>query len=207
MERHKDASDHNGVRQLESVKPRSRRSSEAFKKLIVLTNIGILPALLTGVGVHNAMGINSPSQSGSTISGIKRDTEKQDLFHNHAHLDIFVNAHVISIPPEIGILDHKCLYWLHTHDETGVIHIESPVKREFTLGQFFDVLKGNLNNSKSFDDILGGKLVPTVYVNGTKVLGNVNYKDIKPNAYDEIEIIYGTPPKFIPSKYSFEEGL
>ena len=38
-------------------------SSEAFKKLIVLTNIGILAALVTAVGVHNAMGINSPSQS------------------------------------------------------------------------------------------------------------------------------------------------
>jgi hypothetical protein len=97
MERHKDASDHNGVRQLESVKPRSRRSSEAFKKLIVLTNIGILGALVTGVDVHNAMGINSPSQSGSTIRGITCDTEEQDLFHNHAHLDIFVNGHVISI--------------------------------------------------------------------------------------------------------------
>ena len=169
MERHKDASDHNGVREVESVKPYSRRSSEAFKKLIILTNIGILVALGTGVGVHNAMGINSPSQSGSTISGIQCDTEEQDLFHIHAHLDIFVNGHVISIPPEIGIVDDKCLYWLHTHDETGVIHIESPVERDFTLGQFFDVWKGNLNNSKSFDDILGGKLVPTVYVNGTKV--------------------------------------
>ncbi|MGA7898273.1 MAG: hypothetical protein WCA39_05355 [Nitrososphaeraceae archaeon] len=79
MERHKDASDHNGVRQLESVKPRSRRSSEAFKKLIVLTNIDILAALVTAVGVHNVMGINSPSKSGSTISGIKCDTEEQDL--------------------------------------------------------------------------------------------------------------------------------
>jgi hypothetical protein len=153
------------------------------------------------------MGINSPSQSGSTIRGITCDTEEQDLFHNHAHLDIFVNGHVISIPPGIGIVDDKCLYWLHTHDETGVIHIESPVRRDFTLGQFFDVWKGNLNNSKSFDDILGGNLVPTVCVNGTKVPSNVNYKDVKLNAYDEIAVIYGTPPKSIPSKYSFEEGL
>jgi hypothetical protein len=40
-------------------------------------------------------------------------------------------------------------------------------------------------------------------VNGTKVPSNVNYKD----AYDEIAVIYGTPPKSIPSNYSFEEGL
>ena len=64
-----------------------------------------------------------------------------------------------------------------------------------------------MNNSKSFDDILGGKLVRTVYVNGTKVPSKVNYKDVKLNADDEIVLIYGTPPKSIPSKYSFEEGL
>jgi hypothetical protein len=28
-------------------------------------------------------------------------------------------------------------YYLHTHDDTGVIHIESPTSTEYTLGQFF----------------------------------------------------------------------
>ena len=56
----------------------------------------------------------------------------------------------------------------HTHDSTGIIHIESPLKRDFTLGQFFDVWKSKLNNSSSFNEILGGKVVPIVYVNGKK---------------------------------------
>jgi hypothetical protein len=43
------------------------------------------------------------------------------------------------IPPQIGIIPDKCIYWLHTHDGTGIIHIESPIKRDFTLGQFFDI--------------------------------------------------------------------
>ena len=32
-----------------------------------------------------------------------------------------------------------CLYWIHTHDAAGYIHIEAPVKKPFTLGQFFDI--------------------------------------------------------------------
>ena len=153
------------------------------------------------------MGLNSPSQIGQTIGGIQCNTMEQLQFHIHAHLDIFVNGHLIYVPPQIGIVDDKCIYWLHTHDSTGIIHIESPLKRDFTLGQFFDVWKSKLNNSSSFNEILGGKVVPIVYVNGKKVPSTVNYKDVKLNAHDEIAVIYGTPPKSIPSKYSFPEGL
>ena len=32
----------------------------------------------------------------------------------------------------------QCFYWLHTHTSDGVIHIESPTQRIYTLGQFFD---------------------------------------------------------------------
>jgi hypothetical protein len=28
---------------------------------------------------------------------------------------------------------------IHTHDTSGIVHIESPTVRPFTLGQFFDV--------------------------------------------------------------------
>ncbi len=33
----------------------------------------------------------------------------------------------------------SCFYWLHTHAADGIIHIESPVPRTYTLGNFFDV--------------------------------------------------------------------
>jgi hypothetical protein len=33
------------------------------------------------------------------------------------------------------------LYWLHTHTEDGVIHIEAPQLRSFTLGNFLDIWK------------------------------------------------------------------
>ena len=33
----------------------------------------------------------------------------------------------------------KCIYWLHTHAPDGVIHIESPFERVYTLGNLFDI--------------------------------------------------------------------
>ena len=50
----------------------------------------------------------------------------------------------VGIPGPQQVMDGfveggRCLYWLHTHDSTGVVHIESPVQRGYTLGQFFDV--------------------------------------------------------------------
>ena len=195
------------LHKIQPIKPRIGRSRDVSKKLIIFTSIGILVALGAGLGIYYTMGLNSSSHPELTIDGIQCNTMEMLQFHIHAHLDIFVNDHLIYIPPQIGIMDGKCIYWLHTHDGTGIIHIESPLKRDFTLGQFFEVWKGKLNNSKSFDDILGGKQVPTVYVNGNKVPSDVNYKDVKLNAHDEIALVYGTPPKSIPSKYSFPEGL
>ena len=46
---------------------------------------------------------------------------------------------MVSIPTNVG-RSSACYYWLHMHSsEAGIIHIESPSDRIFTLGDFFDV--------------------------------------------------------------------
>jgi hypothetical protein len=99
-------------------------------------------APLSGAGTH---------ASGQPIRGISCDTSEQTLFHIHAHLTVFVNGVARQIPAGIGIpgaqaqstpqgsfIDNgNCFYWLHTHSADGIIHIESPVKRTYTLGDFF----------------------------------------------------------------------
>jgi hypothetical protein len=47
------------------------------------------------------------------------------LMHIHAHLDVFKNGQTNPIPPNTGTIPNQCIYWLHTHDDTGVIHVES----------------------------------------------------------------------------------
>jgi hypothetical protein len=53
-----------------------------------------------------------------------------------------------------------------------------------------------LNNLQVFDNIFNGKDVPpsNVYINGSKVPGTINYRNIKLTAHEEIAIAYGRPP-------------
>lgn len=171
----------------------------------------IVAAAALVIGLAVASSRTSNLAAALSIDGIQCNNTEQLVFHNHAHLDIFVNGQPYTIPSQIGIIPGKCFYWLHTHDESGVIHIESPVARNYTVGQFFDIWHNSSKSSDSaqiFNDILNGKNTPSVYVNGNKVVNTgANYRNsIKLNAYDEIAIVYGKPPNNIPSKYNFTEG-
>jgi hypothetical protein len=60
--------------------------------------------------------------------------------HFHATLELFVNDSKITIPANIGISE-TCHRPLHTHDTSGLIHIESSTRLRLpapTLGDFFD---------------------------------------------------------------------
>ncbi len=58
--------------------------------------------------------------------------------HIHADLAIYIDGQKVAIPANTGITS-ACMKALHTHDDTGKIHIESPTQTEFTLGDFFAV--------------------------------------------------------------------
>jgi hypothetical protein len=106
-----------------------------------------------GVPVPGASQLASPGThaSGQPIRGISCQTSEQTLFHIHAHLTVFVNGSARQVPAGIGIPGARaqqtqqgtfvdsgnCFYWLHTHSSDGIVHIESPVKRTYTLGDFF----------------------------------------------------------------------
>lgn len=64
--------------------------------------------------------------------------EASDL-HTHQHLDLDVDGHRVQVPALVGIDPAAGLAPLHVHDTSGVIHVESPVVRTYTLGQFFAV--------------------------------------------------------------------
>lgn len=78
--------------------------------------------------------------AGQAVDGIRCDQMESNVFHIHAHLSITKGGKPVSIPDDVGrSLLKSCLYWLHTHTADGLIHIESPQARSFTLGQFFDI--------------------------------------------------------------------
>lgn len=74
------------------------------------------------------------------IDGIRCDQQEGAFEHIHVNLQLFNHGKPVVVPAGIGIPQGSdCLYWIHTHSGDGFIHIESPVKRSFDLGEFFDI--------------------------------------------------------------------
>ena len=136
--------------------------------------------------------------------GVHALTNEGQVLHIHQHLDIFVNGKHEPVPQGVGIYAGQFLTELHTHDPTGIIHVESPVAKHFDLGQFFGVWGVRLNAR-----CIGGYCDPltpwTVYVNGQPYTGNP--AELVLGEHQEIAFVIGTPPKKIPSSYKFPAGL
>src|SRR3954454_12846733 len=82
----------------------------------------------------------SAQAMGQTVNGISCDAQEGQRIHIHQHLAIFDHGKAMTIPQYIGIpFASRCIYWLHTHTPDGIIHVEAPMNRSFTLGDFFAV--------------------------------------------------------------------
>lgn len=118
-----------------------------------------------GIPVPKAITLapSGPIRLGQSIGGVRCESAEQVLFHIHAHLTIFVRGKPRRVPLGIGIgRPHRvaqtpvgpfvqagsCFAWLHTHAADGIVHVESPVRRVFTLGNFFDVWGQPLTRSQ-----------------------------------------------------------
>ncbi len=77
-------------------------------------------------------------------------TEMATQFHIHPNLEIIINGQKQEIPTNIGITV-DCMDAIHTHDNTGKIHVESPEKRNFTLADFFALWNKTYNKNQIFD--------------------------------------------------------
>src|SRR5262245_7269677 len=72
------------------------------------------------------------------IIGIPRGGK--ETFHIHSMLHIYVNGLLVPLPAEIGLDTAKGIESsMHTHDSTGIIHMEAPHAFRYTLGDFFMV--------------------------------------------------------------------
>ena len=71
--------------------------------------------------------------------------------HEHAHLTIVVRGQLRVVPAFIGITATS-ICWLHTHDTSGIIHIEAGDNRTLTLGDFFSVWGKPLGKTALADD-------------------------------------------------------
>ena len=173
----------------------SDQSSTPQLKLRSLAPLGRLqspprPTALSSEGVPvpsgGALVGTGSAAGGETVGAIQCQSSEQSLFHIHAHLTVFVNGSSRQIPQGIGV-PGSCLYWLHTHAPDGIIHIESPVTRTFTLGDFFDLWGQPLGPNK-----VGPANGPvTAIYDGKLYVGNP--RNVPLNAHAQIQLDVSRP--------------
>ena len=154
---------------------------------------------------------DAPADPSAAVAsaGLTMLGEEGSAQHIHAHLDVIVNGAPVQVPSDIGVDDARsAISPLHSHDTSGVIHVESPSKTDtFTLGQFFAEWQVSLAA-----DHIGGLRVDgsdqlKVYVNGHLRAGDPG--GIVLGAHDEIAVVYGTDAQqvTVPSSYQWTAGL
>jgi hypothetical protein len=139
-----------------------------------------------------------PVSKHAPISGIGCDAMEGEALHIHAQLQIYFNGKNVPLPAGLGIAD-SCTYWLHTHTADGVIHVEAPVDRNFTLGQFIDVAGmprfGPGTKVRAFVDVQDGSGFHEFHG---------NYRDILLTPHAVIALGVGD---FTPQPFTFEADL
>ncbi|MHB8516196.1 MAG: hypothetical protein ACYDCT_12545 [Dehalococcoidia bacterium] len=173
-----------------------------------LAALAVLAAAACGGGSPSSSGPASSSATSvvAPVDGIPCESNEQLTYHIHAHLSIFVDGQAATVPAGTGIHPGRgCIFWLHTHDTSGVIHVEAPSQRTFTLGQFFDIWGQPL----SLTDLLGNRTDAShqirAYVDGQPYTGNP--AGISLAAHTDIVLEYGPPFPTTPAPFVFPAGL
>ena len=172
---------------------------------VLVTNPDQLPGIATTTGSWNPeikhlrarlkdIGLSALAQEGSVL-------------HIHQHLDININGSAVSIPAGIGIDEAGgFISPIHTHDTSGIIHVESNTVRDFTLGEFFDIWGVRFTKDSIGGYTASATSTLAVYANGSLVAGDP--RNLVLTEHQEIMIVYGTvssTPNII-SSYSFAPG-
>ncbi len=154
---------------------------------------------------HWPEGDTSTGGQGQGVGGLNCLKQLGEPYHHHVHLSIFINGEQLALPMGVGmyqpgggksgyIYHQTCLYFVHTHDRTGIVHIESKTAQPFTLGIVFK-LWGEPLSSTQIAEFTGPV---SVYVNGnpdtTDPVANVPL-----NPGDDITLVIGQPPAWIPA--------
>jgi hypothetical protein len=141
--------------------------------------------------------------------GLPALSSEGNVLHIHQHIDLYVDGRPAVVPALIGINQAQgFLSPIHTHDTSGIIHVESHTKRSYTLGEFFDVWGVRFTRTCLGGLCNGDGKAVRVYADGYPVTRNPRQLALVP--HEEIVVTFGTAaqlPDPIPKSYSFKFGL
>ena len=174
---------------------------ESLETRVVMTGLHDLTD--TAIALPNDL----TSTSAQTPSALVAEGEHDgQATHIHTHLTIFVDGTQVVIPESVGVSDSAFLSQVHTHDDTGELHIHAintePRDQTLTLGAFFDTwrtnagLAGNrsdavLSANQLFDNVTDTTSTLKMFVNGQPA---DDYQNHVFHDGDDIILAYGSDP-------------
>jgi hypothetical protein len=115
-----------------------------------------------------------------------------ETYHIHARLSVFVDGKQVPVPANIG-LGGGSPSALHTHDDSGIIHIESDAAFPAKISDFLAVWGVKFSNTQLGGYKNEGSKTVQVFVNGQPVQNPQTY-ELKP--HDSVVVGYGAPNSF-----------
>jgi hypothetical protein len=119
-----------------------RRNQRRSARIFLWSAIGSSALLLLLMGfIYLQIQSNITFNAAYPITnGVSCDRGEQLAYHIHAHLTMYINGKTYPIPKGISIAaDGSCIYWMHTHTNDGIIHIEAPENRNLSLDDFLNI--------------------------------------------------------------------
>lgn len=182
--------------------------------VVVVVAIAIFALAVSGAGGSFGLGSKSATSvpatipPGPSVAGIGCDDGMTGpSFHIHAHLAIYDKGKPETISSDYGHYYNKdCLFWLHSHDTTGIIHMESPHAIRPTLATWYKIARLTLGSAK--DTVPRITPLPgeqeRVWVNQKPYHGDP--MQIKLSKHENITIEFG-PPWVKPKPFTYPSGL
>jgi hypothetical protein len=219
--------------QRSNARQRARQRAEQQRKqqrrrllLIGGGSLAVVLVLLVGATlliyqhIHTTATTQQLTTDALAVDGVQCQTTEALSYHIHAHLTLYQDGSPITLPANIGIPVGSavpagtCYYWLHVHDTTGVVHIESPTTQQYTLGQFLDVWQ----RTAQLDAQGGASPVDDAFVRALKAANPSDihiyvgdkqvsdYAGISLTAHELITIEIGAPTVPPVTNYTFPAG-
>ena len=173
----------------------AKHGSEQKKQYIAY---GIIGAIVIIAIVYFAF-VRSPDVADDTPGNIASDklvltplSSEGTALHIHPELEIVINGEKQIMPTNIGIFGYQ-MSVLHTHDATGVVHVESHVVKDFQLRQFFLIWSKSsgkekvFNSTCIFDYCSDGNKTVKMFLNNEP---NFEYENLILGDRDKIRIEY-----------------
>ena len=163
----------------------------------------------TASGAQSVPPWNAPSDPSARAkaAGLTMLSSEGTAEHIHSHLTVTVRGKAVRVPALIGIDEQAAsISPLHTHDESGIVHVESPVKQPFTLGQVFTEWDVALAPGRIGSYSAGSGDTVTTFVNGKPVTGDPAAIALADHEDIDIVVTTGGAKASPPAPFSWPAG-